>query len=74
MRLQHIIGDIQDERARQDKQWGGANHDATHTFDEWIALIAKAAGKAACETDPHLFRRQMIKVAALAVAALEAQP
>lgn len=57
------------ERDAQDAEWGGQQHDQDHTPNDWIAYITKHAGKAAGGND---FRAQMVKVAALAVAAIEA--
>lgn len=66
------IQDVRAERRHQDQKWG-------HTFDDkntpndWVAYITQYAGQAAqLKFDPTGFRSQMIKVAALAVAAVEA--
>jgi hypothetical protein len=64
-----IWEEIQLERQRQAEKWGGAQHDDHHTANDWIAFIAFHAGRASYKAD---FRAQMIKVAALAVAAIEA--
>jgi hypothetical protein len=63
-----IYDEIQTERQRQDVKWGGASHDDTHIANDWANYIIDHA-KAACVSD---FRTEMIKVAALAVAAIEA--
>lgn len=34
-----IIGEIQRERVRQDKLWGGPEHDDMHTPDDWLRFI-----------------------------------
>lgn len=71
--LQNVAGwfnEIGVERAKQDLQWGGPEHDATHSRLDWISLIAAQLEKAAL---PHEeFKERMVKVAALAVAAMEA--
>lgn len=60
------------ERNRQDKKWGGPQHDAQHSDNDWVAYIMKHAGKAVkWPFNQKNFRRQMIRVAALAVAAIE---
>jgi hypothetical protein len=64
-----ILEDIQNERALQDIKWGRM-HDSEHTPEEWIGFIHEHSYRALTED----FRKQMIRVAALAVAAIEAQP
>ena len=67
-----IYGEIEKERERQDHEWGGPNHDATHTSHDWITYLAKHVGKAVMwPWDKARFRYQMVRVAALAVAAIE---
>jgi hypothetical protein len=67
-----IYGEIEAERERQDEKWGGPEHDDGHTSHDWVAYLARHAGKAVMwPFGPSLFRRQMIRVAALAVAAVE---
>jgi hypothetical protein len=69
-----VYEEIQAERTAQDKKWGGPSHDDTRTMYDWIDLIHRNA-RYACGLDrPGLdliFREQMIKVAALAVSAIE---
>lgn len=62
-----ILDEVAAECARQVTQWGGPEHDDEHGPYAWIAFITKHAGKA-MDGD---FRGQMIRVAALAVAAVE---
>lgn len=71
-----ILDDICTERARQDHQWGGAAHDDQHNENDWNAYITRFLGRALTwePSDPvglANYRRDMIKVAALAVAAIE---
>lgn len=64
--------DIQKERESQNAKWGGPSHDDTHTSHDWLAYIIKHAGKAVMwPFDFRVFRIQMVRVAALAVAAIE---
>jgi hypothetical protein len=59
------IADVLAERKRQDAQWGGPVHDDGHDNDEWAEFIARQMWR---------FRRKrenFVKVAALAVAAIE---
>jgi hypothetical protein len=63
---------IRQERAAQDARWGGPEHDDQHSNFDWIAYIAKHVGRAVqWPFDRDAFRRQMVIVAALAVAAIE---
>ena len=57
------------ERLAQDVKWGGEGHDDTHTEEEWVSFIRKHNTRA--DLDGYDFREQMIKVAALAFAAIE---
>lgn len=70
-----IANDVLQECQRQDEKWGGPEHDDQHTDREWTAIVAEhlgRAGYAISEDDAVGYRRQMVRVAALAVAALEA--
>jgi len=74
--MNKIFEAIKQERAYQDGRWGGADHDDQHGPNEWIAFITAYAGKTfyCCKDHPadiQEFKRNMIKVAALAVAAIE---
>ncbi len=59
------------ERDRQDRAWGGPEHDDQHSFRDWIVFICREA----CKADGTLyeFKRQMVQVAALAAAAYESR-
>lgn len=59
--------EVQAERARQDEQWGGPSHDDQHDPVDWDGFIEYQAywGR---EQDP---RRRFVKIAALAIAAIE---
>lgn len=67
-----VLQEVASERFHQDEQWGGADHDDDHNIPMWLALITKHAGRAYSDSrlDPN-FRRKMVTVAALAVAAVE---
>ena len=67
--------EVNAERTRQRVQWGD-DHDQRHNAHDWIALITEHAGRA---LEAHhrnayspAYRQQLIRVAALAVAAVEA--
>ena len=74
MSLNAILQEVAEERIHQNAKWG-APHDAGHSNLEWVALITKHAGMGVLDIDSEhdllTFRRQMIRVAALAVAAIE---
>lgn len=75
MTRERIYGEITTERMAQDALGYGPEHDDHHTSFEWVALIARHAGlgieEGARGVDAVRFRRQMVRVAALAVAAVE---
>ena len=67
-----ILNEIAIERERQDRMWGGPAHDDAHVSHDWVAYITKHLGRAVhFPWTPEMFKRQMILIAALAVAAIE---
>ena len=69
---QAIFDEIIAERAAQDEQWGGKAHDDSHDRFEWCCYISKQNSRAdIASANGPLFEARMIKVAALAVAAVE---
>ena len=86
MSRESIFREITSERNRQDRLYGGPDHDDRHSMMDWVGLIVrhlglavddgKPAGGAAnshslCD-NPARWRLQMVRVAAVAVAAMEA--
>lgn len=72
----NTILDIEKERIRQDARWGGPERDDTNTEKQWVSLIDLYITKAviALQTDyvdSLDYREELVKVAALAVAAIE---
>jgi len=76
-----IFEEISEEREYQDMKWGGPVHDDTsNTLNDWRTLITNYATRnydngyilKVDVPDSGAFRTDMIKVAALAVAAIEA--
>jgi hypothetical protein len=62
------LGEILDERLRQDSKWGGPSHDDHHTPDDWEQFIYDRIRRLPSEKP---FRHRMIEIAALAIAAVE---
>lgn len=76
-----LILDIMAEREHQDIQWGGAEHDDQHNGGDWLRCLDHQRNVAMDETlddhcaevvDPVHYRERLVKIAALAWAALEA--
>jgi hypothetical protein len=72
------LNQILEERQNQDGEWGGKIYDRKNSSHDWMVYIMKQLGKA---SDYHqrdevkriiTFQNCMIKIAALALAALEA--
>lgn len=71
-----IFGEIVEERNRQDRQWGGPDHDDFHDERDWLRYIRKQmahAWRAAPLVGELMtdYRRRLVKIAALALAAIE---
>jgi len=67
--MDQIFKEIQLERERQDKQWGGSDHDDNHSnrdWEDWIIDFANAERGPVAD-----FRGRMLRIAALAVAAMQ---
>ena len=74
---ERILGEIVNERDLQDRQWGGPEHDDQHGMMDWLNYIQKQSNQATallCHQEPggpEQYRERMVKIAALAVAAIE---
>jgi hypothetical protein len=66
-----VLEDIDKERQYQEIKWG-VEFDNKNTANDWSAYISRYNGNASFAVSPTEWRKQMIKVAALAVAAVEA--
>lgn len=69
-----LVKEIAGERQEQDKTWGGPEHDDKHCRSDWINFIIRHLGLAVDDGTADVsqrFRKQMIRVAALAIAAIE---
>lgn len=78
--MEKILEEIREEKKHQDKKWGGPKHDDQHDAYAWAVLVTSYFGQAVSdfvnESGRHearyrKFRYNMVKVAALAVAAIE---
>lgn len=66
-----IVADILAERTYQQGRWGD-EFDSKNTPNDWVAYIAKYLGQAVTMPwNPETFRKQLVKVATLCVAAIE---
>jgi hypothetical protein len=70
-----IVEDIRKERTAQDRAHGGPAHDDVLSQWQWVALLTRHIGLAVCDGAPLAnsgrFKRQMVCVAALAIAAIQ---
>lgn len=69
-----VIAQVIAERFGQDRKWGGADHDDEHRRRDWLQYIrehADRATKALKGKDLDEYRKQLVEIAALAVAAVE---
>lgn len=67
-----VIEEIMAEREYQDHKWGGENHDDEHTWHDWVTYLIKHMSRAVVfPFNFETFHYQMVRVAALAVAAAE---
>lgn len=67
-----VYAEISAERSRQDLEHGGPEHDDGHTQDEWAWMIGDHTQRS-LHNHGRNFRQQMVRVAALALAAVESQ-
>lgn len=76
--MQVVLDQIRAERHRQDAQWGGPGHDDLHKHRDWTKFIeehndraSKVIADAKGRPDLDQYRKQLVEIAALAVAAIE---
>lgn len=67
-----VLIEIGRERAAQDEQWGGADHDDRHSHQDWASFRERFAVRAWNASTATERRENLIKLAALAVAEIEA--
>lgn len=67
---------VEEERQAQERVHGSLGVDILHSPNDWLAIVTRHLGLAANDRGTHdaaRFKRQLIRVAATAIAALEAQ-
>jgi hypothetical protein len=64
-----VLIEIADERVGQHSEYGEEGDDHLNPA-EWVARLVKHVGRAVT-LDPAVFRRQLVRVAAICVAAIE---
>lgn len=68
--MSNVLEEIKAEREHQDEVWGGPEHDDKHDEERWYELINERFFDPR-RTSQQQYRRHMIEIAALAVAAVE---
>jgi hypothetical protein len=68
-----LLNEIVRERDSQDEEWGGPDHDDSHDRADWVRFIEKQCRLAQTAASRPLddYESRMVKIAALAVAAVE---
>lgn len=79
--MANIFEEIKAERARQDKQWGGPEHDDQHMPYRWFEFIRKQIRRYTPDAKKYsgfssddlvkVIRARLVRIAALAVAGIE---
>lgn len=70
--MANVLEAVAAERRRQDKIWGGPDHDDRHTSHHWAAFRGKFENKQRrLDDEPALQRAELVKLAALCVAQIE---
>jgi hypothetical protein len=70
MTRDEIYKAVDKEREAQDREHGGPAHDDAHNHYDWIVFVTKHLGRSVTGGRTQ-FIKQMVRVAALAVAAVE---
>ena len=69
--MDELLKQIREERGKQDNKWGIQNHDPFY----WLSILMEEVGeasKASLQRKRWQYRKELIQVAAVAVAAIEA--
>jgi hypothetical protein len=76
-RMRAAINEVIYERNYQVERWG-TDHDKKHSPQDWATILTVWIGKAASRTPPYAasdneeFRKRLVQIAAICVAAMEA--
>lgn len=65
-----VYQEMRNERKRQDEKWGKQNH----VLDRWLVILQEEVGEAAkavLEAETANYRKELIQIAAVAIAAAE---
>jgi hypothetical protein len=72
IKLGEVLAEVARERQAQDKEWGGPVHDDNeHGPSDWMAFIRDKGNKALEARTDEEYRKRLVQIAALAVAAVE---
>jgi NTP pyrophosphatase (non-canonical NTP hydrolase) len=66
-----VLGEVGLERTRQNEKWGEQNHSQAH----WMTILSEECGevaRAVLDRKPLDYREELVQVAAVAVAMVEA--
>ena len=66
--IKEVTDEIIEERERQDKKWGGVEHDDQHSTDDFFNFIGQ---RVIYNMTPEEARKSLVEIAALAVAAVQ---
>lgn len=66
-----ILDEVYEERQRQIAKWGGEKHDDNHQMKDWMKFIHQRTFAIRERRELSLDRARLIRIAALAVAAVE---
>jgi hypothetical protein len=66
-----IINEVTAERVNQDIEWGGPTHDDKNDWFDWRGFLYKQMTNASMAHNEAKRRENLVKIAALAFAAIE---
>lgn len=66
-----IYAQVEEEREKQDREYGGPSHDDVHIEQDWVGFLLLHVNRARLAGTGSVYRYQLIRVIALAVAAIE---
>lgn len=66
-----IYAQVEEEREKQDREYGGSEHDDIHPREDWVGFLTLHVNRARLAAKGSTYRYQLIRVIALAVAAIE---